>query len=53
MAETADRGGRAVSESLERGQVCKGVVSSIERFEASVDIGGFHGLVNAAEWRGL
>ncbi|MER7689824.1 S1 RNA-binding domain-containing protein [Streptomyces sp. NPDC097610] len=49
MAETADRDGRAVLESLERGQVCKGVVSSIERFGAFVDIGGFHGLVNAAE----
>ena len=49
MAETADRGGRTVLETLERGQVCKGVVSSIERFGAFVDIGGFHGLVNAAE----
>ncbi|MFJ2829254.1 S1 RNA-binding domain-containing protein [Streptomyces sp. NPDC087263] len=49
MAETADRGGRTVLEALERGQVCKGVVSSIEQFGAFVDIGGFHGLVNGAE----
>ncbi|MGY1503531.1 S1 RNA-binding domain-containing protein [Streptomyces sp. QTS52] len=49
MAETADQGGWTVLETLERGQVCKGVVSSIERFGAFVDIGGFHGLVNVAE----
>ncbi|MEU9321478.1 S1 RNA-binding domain-containing protein [Streptomyces sp. NPDC048295] len=49
MAETAGRGGRTVLETLERGQVCKGVVSSIERFGAFVDIGGFDGLVNVAE----
>ncbi|MFF4733454.1 S1 RNA-binding domain-containing protein [Streptomyces mirabilis] len=36
-------------ETLERGQVCREEVSSIERFGAFVDIGGFHGLVNAAD----
>ncbi|MGW4234902.1 S1 RNA-binding domain-containing protein [Streptomyces sp. NPDC004980] len=49
MAETADRGGRTVLETLEKGQVCKGAVSSIESFGVFVDIGGFDGLVNAAE----
>ncbi|NGO80295.1 S1 RNA-binding domain-containing protein [Streptomyces sp. YC504] len=49
MAETADRDRRKVLEALEPGQVCKGVVSSIEGFGAFVDIGGFDGLVNVAE----
>ncbi|MGA4846804.1 S1 RNA-binding domain-containing protein [Streptomyces sp. G5(2025)] len=49
MAQVWDRDGRKVLETLERGQVCKGVVSSIERFGAFVDVGGFHGLVNTAE----
>ncbi|MFE6364323.1 S1 RNA-binding domain-containing protein [Streptomyces sp. NPDC057806] len=49
MTESTGQGGRTVLETLERGQVCKGVVSSIERFGAFVDIGGFHGLVNTAE----
>lgn len=49
MTETADQGGGTALETLERGQVCKGVVSSIERFGAFVDIGGVYGLVNAAE----
>ncbi|MFF1350977.1 S1 RNA-binding domain-containing protein [Streptomyces sp. NPDC058322] len=49
MTQTADRDRRTVLETLEQGQVCKGVVSSIERFGAFVDIGGFDGLVNVAE----
>ncbi|MFK4067068.1 S1 RNA-binding domain-containing protein [Streptomyces sp. NPDC029674] len=47
--EAAGQGGRKILETLEPGQVCKGVVSSVERFGAFVDIGGFHGLVNGAE----
>ncbi|MGW1411729.1 S1 RNA-binding domain-containing protein [Streptomyces sp. NPDC002403] len=49
MEETADRGRLTILETLEPGQVCKGVVSSIEKFGVLVDIGGLDGLVNVTE----
>ncbi|MFG3532303.1 S1 RNA-binding domain-containing protein [Streptomyces sp. NPDC047917] len=40
---------RAKLEGLKEGQVCKGVVSAVERFGAFIDIGGLDGLVSVAE----
>lgn len=54
MDDATSEAGRAFLQTLQKGQVRRGVVSSLVNFGAFVDLGGFvDGLVNVAEvsWR--